>query len=288
MGTKEVPIFLSAEMTSSVSVIIPSFNRASVLPRALDSVLAQTHEAAEIIVVDDGSSDGTNALIERDYPGVKLLNQGNQGVSSARNAGASVSTGEWLAFLDSDDEWLPEKLSYQLTCARDNPHISLIHSDEIWIRRGVRVNQMRKHRKSGGQIFEYCLPRCVISPSAVMMSKALFDRLGGFDEDLPACEDYDLWLRVCHQYEVAYIEHPLILKYGGHEDQLSAKYWGMDRFRVKALAKLLAQSTLSIEQEASTKRMLHEKCRILMSGAQKRDKPELIAYCKQLLNAYDL
>ena len=288
MGTKEVPIFLFAEMTSSVSVIIPSFNRASVLPRALDSVLAQTHEAAEIIVVDDGSSDGTNALVERHYPGVKLLTQGNQGVSSARNAGASVSTGEWLAFLDSDDEWLPEKLSHQLACVRDNPHISLIHSDEIWIRRGVRVNQMRKHRKSGGQIFEYCLPRCVISPSAVMMSKALFDRLGGFDEDLPACEDYDLWLRVCHQYEVAYIEHPLIRKYGGHEDQLSAKYWGMDRFRVKALAKLLAQSTLSIEQEVLTKRMLREKCRILMSGAEKRDKPELIAYCKQLLNTYDL
>ena len=288
MGTKEVPIFLSAEMSLSVSVIIPSFNRASVLPRALDSVLAQTHKAAEIIVVDDGSSDGTSALVERDYPGVKLLNQGSQGVSSARNAGASVSTGNWLAFLDSDDEWLPEKLSHQLACARDNPHISLIHSDEIWIRRGVRVNQMRKHRKPGGQIFEYCLPRCVISPSAVMMSKALFDRLGGFDEDLPACEDYDLWLRVCHQYEVAYIEHPLIRKYGGHEDQLSAKYWGMDRFRVKALAKLLAQSTLSIEQEVSTKRMLHEKCRVLMSGAEKRDNPELIAYCRQLLNAHNL
>ncbi len=275
-------------MTPSVSVIIPSFNRASVLPRALDSVLAQTHEATEIIVVDDGSSDETSALVERDYPGAKLLTQGNQGVSSARNAGASVSTGEWLAFLDSDDEWLPEKLSHQLACARDNPHISLIHSDEIWIRRGVRVNQMRKHRKSGGQIFEYCLPRCVISPSAVMMSKALFDRLGGFDEDLPACEDYDLWLRVSHQYEVAYIEHPLIRKYGGHEDQLSVKYWGMDRFRVKALAKLLAQCTLSSEQEVLTKRMLHEKCRILMNGAEKRDKPELIAYCKQLLNTYDL
>ena len=288
MGTKKVPIFLFAEMTSNVSVIIPSFNRASVLPRALDSVLAQTHVAAEIIVVDDGSSDGTNALVERDYPGVKLLTQGNRGVSSARNAGASVSTGEWLAFLDSDDEWLPEKLSHQLACARDNPHISLIHSNEIWIRRGVRVNQMRKHRKSGGQIFESCLPRCVISPSAVMMSKALFDRLGGFDEDLPACEDYDLWLRVCHQYEVAYIEHPLIRKYGGHKDQLSAKYWGMDRFRAKALAKLLAQSKLSIEQEVLTKRMLREKCRILMSGAVKRDKPALIAYCKQLLNAYDL
>ena len=288
MGTKKVPIFLFAEMTSSVSVIIPSFNRASVLPRALDSVLAQTHVAAEIIVVDDGSSDGTNALVERDYPGVKLLTQGNQGVSSARNAGASVSTGEWLAFLDSDDEWLPEKLSHQFACARDNPHISLIHSDEIWIRRGARVNQMRKHRKSGGQIFEYCLPRCVISPSAVMISKALFDRLGGFDEDLPACEDYDLWLRACHQCDVAYIEHPLIRKYGGHEDQLSAKYWGMDRFRVKALAKLLAQSTLSVEQEVLTKRMLRDKCRILMSGAVKRDKPALIAYCKQLLNAYDL
>ena len=145
-------------------------------------MLAQTHEAAEIIVVDDGSSDGTNALVERHYPGVKLLTQGNQGVSSARNAGASVSTGEWLAFLDSDDEWLPEKLSHQLACVRDNPHISLIHSDEIWIRRGVRVNQMRKHRKPGGQIFEYCLPRCVISPSAVMMSKALFDRLETLSE----------------------------------------------------------------------------------------------------------
>ncbi|MEC7126118.1 MAG: glycosyltransferase family A protein [Pseudomonadota bacterium] len=137
----------------SISVIIPSFNRASVLPRALNSVLAQTRGATEIIVVDDGSSDGTNALVERDYPGVKLLTQGNRGVSSARNAGVSLSTGEWLAFLDSDDEWLPEKLNHQLACVRDNPHISLIHSDEIWIRRGVRVNPMRKHRNYGGQIF---------------------------------------------------------------------------------------------------------------------------------------
>jgi glycosyltransferase involved in cell wall biosynthesis len=275
-------------MTLSISVIIPSFNRASVLPRALNSVLAQTRGAAEIIVVDDGSSDGTNALVERNYPGVKLLTQGNRGVSSARNAGVSLSTGEWLAFLDSDDEWLPEKLNHQLACVRDNPHISLIHSDEIWIRRGVRVNPMRKHRKYGGKIFEYCLPRCVISPSAVMMSRSLFDRVGGFDEELPACEDYDLWLRICHQNEVAYIERPLIRKYGGHKDQLSAKYWGMDRFRVRALAKLLTQYTLNSEQQLSTKRMLHEKCRVLMSGAEKRDNPELIAYCRQLLNAHNL
>ena len=121
-----------------------------------------------------------------------------------------------------------------------------------------------------------------------MMSRALFDRVGGFDEGLPACEDYDLWLRICHQYEVAYIERPLIRKYGGHEDQLSAKYWGMDRFRVQALAKLLTQSTLSSEQEVATKRVLHEKCRVLMNGAEKRDNPELIAYCTQLLNAHDL
>ena len=275
-------------MASRVSVIIPSLNRAQVLPRAIDSVLAQTRQAAEIILVDDGSCDGTSALLKREYPGVKLLIQENQGVSAARNAGVFQSSGEWLTFLDSDDEWLPEKLANQLACARINPHINLIHSNEIWIRGGVRVNPMRKHRKSGGQIFADCLPRCVISPSAVMISRALFDRVGGFDVDLPACEDYDLWLRVCYQYEVAYIERPLIKKYGGHEDQLSAKYWGMDRFRIKALVRLLDQSTLSKEQERLTRRMLHEKCHILMSGAVKRCNQELIDYCTELLNAYKL
>ncbi|MBG10354.1 MAG: glycosyl transferase [Gammaproteobacteria bacterium] len=275
-------------MTFSVSVIVPSFNRAPVLPRALDSLLAQTNKAAEIIVVDDGSSDGTSSLVKRDYPGVKLLVQENHGVSAARNAGVSLSSGEWLAFLDSDDEWLPEKLAHQLAFARKNPDINLIHTNEIWIRKGVRVNSMRKHRKFGGQIFAKCLPRCIISPSSAMISRTLFDRVGGFDVELPACEDYDLWLRVCHQQEVAYVERPLIKKYGGHEDQLSSKYWGMDRFRIKSLVRLLEQSSLNKEQEAMTRRTLHEKCRVLMNGAVKRCNNDLAAYCTEIMNIYEL
>ena len=269
-------------MAETVSVIIPSFNRRHCLPRALDSVLAQTVPALEIIVVDDGSSDGTRSLIESDYPQVTYLWQPNRGVSAARNTGIDRARGHWLAFLDSDDEWLPPKLERQLALASSMPHCPLVHSDEIWIRRGVRVNAMRKHGKAGGDIFARCLPLCAISPSAALVRATLFDELGGFDTTLPACEDYELWLRICSRYPVAYVDQPLLRKYGGHDDQLSRQHWGMDRFRVRAMSKLLATGDLNRQQRQATRDRLTEKIAILATGARKRGNRILLQELRSL------
>ncbi len=273
-------------MNESVAVIIPTYNRANTLQRALDSVSAQTLAAQEICVVDDGSKDETRELVERNYPEVNYIRQDNQGVSAARNAGVKGTSSTWLAFLDSDDEWLPQKLELQLEALRGNPGHKMIHGEEIWIRHGKRVNQKLKHQKSGGYIFPNCLPLCVISPSAVMLDRELFSEMNGFDEALPACEDYDLWLRVCSQHEVLYLDTPLIRKYGGHADQLSRLHWGMDRFRVQALATLLESQLLDKLQRQLAISTLLQKLEILKNGALKREKLEVVRQYDELIEKY--
>lgn len=270
-------------MGESVSVIIPTYNRADALRRALDSVFAQTHKADEVCIVDDGSSDNTEAIMRTEYPDVRYVKQENKGVSAARNRGVELTEGDWIAFLDSDDEWLPNKLEVQLSALESSPRNRLVHSDEIWIRNGRRVNQMNKHKKRGGYIFPHCLPLCAISPSSVLIERSLFCDTGGFDESLPACEDYDLWLRICQSEEVIYVDEPLLRKFGGHEDQLSRLHWGMDRFRVRALAKLLRAQTLAPDQDAMVRKTLHEKVIILMNGAIKRNKADNVAQYKKIL-----
>lgn len=268
----------------TISVIIPAHNRAHTLPRALDSVLAQTRPADEVILVDDGSTDDTAALLQTHYPTVRYLHQPNQGVSAARNSGIRVARGDWIALLDSDDAWLPHKLACQ---ARQlDSGAPLIHSDEIWIRNGVRVNPMKKHAKSGGWIYQQCLPLCAISPSAALLRRDLFERIGLFDDTLPACEDYDFWLRVCARHPVVYIDEPLILKYGGHDDQLSRRYWGMDRFRVQALEKALREAPLNSTDRLATLQMLIQKLTILAQGAHKRGKCQEAADYRQRLQRY--
>ncbi len=254
-----------------VSVIIPSHNRAGVLPRALDSVLDQQLPALEIILVDDASDDATEQLIKSRYPQIRYLKlPRNRGVSAARNLGIAEAEGDWIALLDSDDAWLPGKLQAQKDLIEAHPELRLCHTEEIWIRNGKRVNPMRKHAKSGGRIFFQCLPRCVISPSSVLLRKDLLAEYGGFDEDLPACEDYDLWLRICAREPVLFVEQAQIVKYGGHEDQLSRKYWGMDRFRIQALEKLLLTGKLRPDQYAAALDTLKKKSAILAKGAEKR------------------
>ena len=257
-------------MNAEVSVIIPTHNRASLLQRALDSVLAQHRPAGEVIVVDDGSTDDTAHQVREHYPTVRYLYQPNRGVASARNRGIRAATRPWLAFLDADDQWLPDKLARQLAALAREPHYRIGHGEEIWIRHGRRVNPMLKHAKTGGWIFQRCLPRCVISPSAVIIHREVFEVVGLFDETLPACEDYDLWLRLCLRFPVQFIPEPLIVKYGGHADQLSRRYWGMDRFRVRALEKLLAHEPLDAAQREAVLATLHERLRILEAGARKR------------------
>lgn len=276
-------------MAPRVSVVIPTFNRATLVERAIDSVLGQTHSAFEIIVVDDGSTDNTSATLRNKYSDkLVVFQQSNRGVSAARNVGIAHATGNWIALLDSDDEWLPSKLAQQLALIKNHTDCLLCHTDEIWIRNGVRVNAMNKHKKSGGDIYQQCLPLCAISPSSVIFQKQLLDDVGNFDETLPACEDYDLWLRICAQHKVHYLDQKLLVKYGGHEDQLSRKHWGMDRFRIKSLQKMLQLNVLSEDKQASTVTTLTKKIQILLNGAVKHNNTALIKECVEAIRAHNL
>lgn len=254
-----------------ISVVIPVFNRRELVGRAISSVLGQTRPPHEIIVVDDASGDGTADLVRRRFPDVVLLeNRRNRGVSHARNLGVRRAEGDWIAFLDSDDEWLAGKLERQIALLSEKPEVPLCHCEEIWVRNGVRVNPRRKHRKRGGDLFMDCLALCVISPSAALLRRELFDALGGFDESLPACEDYDLWLRICARHEVGFVPQPLLVKYGGHADQLSRRYWGMDRFRVAALKRLLDREKLDAARREAVVETMIGRLEILEHGARKR------------------
>ena len=269
----------------STTVIIPTFNRAAFLPRAISSVLAQKGVEFELIIVDDGSTDNTPALLESFVAQQKIRPfwQANQGPSSARNLGIQEAKGEWIAFLDSDDEWMPGKLKAQLEFFRKNPDHLLCQTEEIWIRNGKRVNPMKMHQKYGGWIFEKCLPLCVVSPSAVMMHRKLFDEIGLFDESLPACEDYDLWLRIAARHPIGLIEKPYILKYGGHADQRSREFPAMDRFRIQSLSKILREGILNAEQVKAARETIQEKAEIYIQGALKRGKEKEAEKLRKIL-----
>ncbi len=272
----------------AVSVVIPVFNRKTLILRALHSVLKQSLPAHEVLVVDDGSTDGARDAILQNFPQVRYIRQNRLGVSAARNRGIRMATGNWIAFLDSDDAWAVEKLACQIEALKKQPEYLLCHTNEIWIRNGVRVNAMKKHEKKGGWIFQHGLPRCAISPSSVLVNKRFLEALGGFDEGLPVCEDYDLWLRICARSPVLYLDAPLTIKYGGHKDQLSRQYWGMDRFRVQALDRILTGGNLKKADDIAARRMLYQKSKILMKGAKKRQNASLFQYCQTILNRHPL
>ena len=303
-----------------VSVVIPTHNRAHTLKRALDSVLAQRGVSFEVIVVDDGSTDETRELIAssphllpREGAKVKYFYQPNRGPAAARNLGIVRTSAQFIAFLDSDDEWLPGKLAAQLQFFEENPDYLICQTEEIWIRNGKRVNPMKKHKKFGGWIFEKCLPLCIVSPSAVMMRREFFDRIGLFDESFPACEDYELWLRASAQIPIGLIEKPFLIKYGGHlpaarlppacrppagragtgrdgqgqagADQRSQQFPVMDEFRIRALHKLIESGVLSPTQWEAVFNELRHKCQIVSRGAQKRGKTGEAQYYSNLVAA---
>ena len=255
-----------------ISVIIPTYNRKHTLKRAIQSVYIQSLPPFEIIVVDDGSNDGTKEWVKRRYPDIKYIYQKNTGVSSARNKGIKIARGDWIALLDSDDEWLPNKLEEQINEIKSNLDVKILHSNEIWIRNGVRVNQMKKHKKFGGYIFEKCLDICRISPSSIMLKKEIFDEVGTFDESLKVCEDYDLWLRITSKYPVCFLDIPLIKKYGGHSDQLSKAHDGIEFYRIQSLQKILESKILSKPQTLLAINMMINKMNIYANGLKKRNK----------------
>jgi len=238
---------------------------------AVESVLRQSFQDFELIVVDDGSSDGSAEKIRALGGDTRIIVRSRCGVSAARNFGASVAHGRYLAFLDSDDLWLAEKLAVQTGFMMEHPEMQICQTEEIWLRHSKRVNPKAKHRKPSGDVFRASLELCLVSPSAVMMTRKLFDKKGGFDESFPVCEDYDLWLRIAVDHPVPLIAAQLVIKRGGHSDQLSHSLWGMDRYRVAALQKLL-RAGVSGEKRAWVVDALERKIAVLAQGARKRGK----------------
>lgn len=269
-----------------VSVILPTYNRCQWLPQAIESVLGQTYAPLELIVVDDGSTDGTPDLLKTYGSDIRVIRQANTGVSGARNAGIRAARGELIALLDSDDQWLPQKLKHQVAYFQAACQAMICQTEEIWIRNGKRVNPKKRHRKFSGIIFEKTLPLCLVSPSAVMMRAALFQEVGLFDEDLPACEDYDLWLRICWKYPVHLIRMPLIVKHGGHPDQLSAMP-ELDKYRIRALVNILRSDRLSQSQHKAALATLAAKCRVYAGGCRRRGRIDEADYYERLPASID-
>ena len=259
-----------------ISVIIPTYNRCDLLKRAINSVIKQTITPKEIIIVDNGSTDQTYQMVSSLFPEIDYFIEKKRGVSAARNKGILESKSKWIAFLDSDDAWKPTKLEKQMEYSVFNQDkYRIIHTDETWYRNKKFLNQLKKHKKSGGNIFKNSLQLCCISPSSVVLKKQIFDDYGLFDENLEVCEDYDMWIRITAKEEVGFLDSPLVLKYGGHSDQLSKKFWGMDRFRIKSLEKNLKNEHFSKSQKINVLDTLIEKLTIVSDGALKRGNKEI-------------
>ncbi|MBU3917868.1 glycosyltransferase family 2 protein, partial [bacterium] len=257
--------------TPFISVIIPTYNRKPKVILAVNSVLEQSYTNFELIVVDDASEDGTIESLEP-IPDKRLItvSQKHAGVSAARNSGVSQSHGEFIAFLDSDDVWHEEKLFHQIEFHQKNPEYQISQTQEVWIRNGKRVNQKIKHQKPEGYIFPQSLHLCTVTPSSVLLTRKLFEENEGFDSDMKACEDYDLWLRITSKHKVGLINKMLLTKYGGHEDQLSQKYTAMDRFRIFSLSKIILSEKLNKDQLIQAMSVFEEKINILLLGTGKR------------------
>ena len=263
---------LPGSLIHAVSVIIPTHNRKSRLRCTLTSVLEQTLQPLEVIVVDDGSTDGTLDLLVTEFPSIIVITQTNHGVSHARNQGIKQAQGQWIALLDSDDTWHPTKLENQHKFLKRNPSLCFCHTDEVWVRHGKQIKKPAYLNKSNQDIFLKSLVRCIICPSSVVMHKKIFENIGFFDEQLTVCEDYDIWLRALLQYEISYLDQPLVTKYGGHSDQLSTTYWGMDRFRIQSLKNLLSNPNLKSNQIPLILETLIQKLDILAKSFTKREK----------------
>ena len=270
------------------SVIIPTFNRRPFLEKAVESVLSQTCGDFELIIVDDGSTDGTGRMIQGcEDARLHYFFQPQRGVACARNQGLARARGACIAFLDSDDWWLKEKLARFREVIDEFPEIKIFHSQETWYRRGALLNPNKKHRKPDGFVYRDSLPLCCISISTAVIFREVFEKAGVFDESFEACEDYDFWLRATARFPVKLIPEYLTEKDGGRPDQLSAAVWGLDRFRIRALARMLASGILSPEDHAATFRELKKKAGVFIKGARKRGKSREVEFYRDLIARYD-
>lgn len=262
-------------MTDSfVSIILPTYNRALFIEKALETVFAQSYSNWELVIIDDGSTDDTSSILDK-YGDRRILrlHQKNQGVSAARNTGIAACSGDVIALLDSDDEWMPNKLEVQLAYMEKHGY-EICQTNEIWVRKGKRVNQPAKYAKPEGWFFEKSLHMCLISPSCTMFTKEAWKHIGPFDVTMPSCEDYDMWLRACLQYPVGLVPEQLTIKHGGRADQLSICVPCADSHRIRALVKIIQCGKLDASQKELALTELESKVSIYRQGCEKRGKME--------------
>ncbi len=258
----------------NISVIIPAYNRTKYLPRVIESVLSQTFKPFEVIVVDDGSNDDIKSVVLR-YP-VRYIYQKNSGVSSARNRGVKEAKGEWVAFLDSDDEWHRDKLKKQMEFHEKNPDTLFSHTFERWIRDGSEIKYSKRLKKPEGFCFEENLSACKIAASSVVLHKSIFEDVGYFDESLRVCEDYEYWLRVSLKYKIGLIKEKLVTKYA-HDNQLSKSINFIDLHHLKILQKFKDTSCKN-----SVSKVIDDKKKILLKGALKYKNYDILELLSKL------
>jgi glycosyltransferase involved in cell wall biosynthesis len=221
----------------SVSVIIPAYNAEPFIAETVKSALNQTFNDLEVIVVDDGSKDRTAERLAEFGDRIRVHRQANAGVAEARNAGVKLSSGSYIAFLDADDTWLPQKLERQLAF-RDAP---LIYSDRFntGARGDLPIVQSEVTKMYDGDVFlPLMLEGNFITNSSVLIRRDVFEATGGFASGVSPAEDWDLWLRVAERHPVAFCPDPLV-RYRFHPDGASRNHQKMARVRTRVISRAL-------------------------------------------------
>ncbi len=278
----------------NVSVIIPTYNRPQQTLAAITSVFQQTYTNWELLIIDDGSTDHSLVTLKKHCQSLlpeekyTIIASSHKGVSYSRNLGIKTARYPWLAFLDSDDEWLPEKLEKQVSFLQKNQNFLWLHSEEKWLRNGRYIKRKKIHQKKEGDVFQDCIQQCFIGPSTVIIAKAIFEKIGLFNENFPVCEDYELWLRIARNYPIGLINEELIIKHGGHSDQLSTQFKAMDYWRIKALLPVLKDFLSLRERPKDCQAMINfilNKSEILIPGFKKYGHQKKL---KEVTNAVEL
>lgn len=289
-----------------VAAIIPVANRPGLLGEAIQSICAGQTKPTELIVVlnatDDPLTDSDSAgplldsqqstrTADRQAAETSFARHADSGIQfrvieceiagpgPARNAGVATTQQPWLAFLDSDDLWAPEKLNRQWSYLTQRPHLNAIHTAEVWIKDGRTLSQPAHLRPHTGRFLRASLAHCLISCSSLLIRREVFAELGEFDPDFRVCEDFELWLRYLTRYPIGLLPEALTIKRAGDWPQESRRFHSLDAYRIRAILKLIRMDghRLSSDEFEAARSACEKKIGILQQGAARRDTIEKIA-----------
>ncbi len=277
------PTPLEAEF-APVSAVVPVADRPQLLADALRSICSGSMKPRELIVVLNAKTPGRAAdrqaaetvFSENSAAGIELhlIECEDTGPGPARNAGVAAARQDWLAFLDSDDLWAPDKLRRQWRYLRQRPYLQAAHTAERWIKDGRELNQPAHLRPHTGRFLTASFSHCLISCSSFILRRELFAALNGFDPAFRVCEDFELWLRLLVRHPVGLLREALTIKRAGDWPQESRRFHSLDALRIRAILKLVrnAKSQLKPQELAAARAACESKLAILKQGARRRDR----------------